>query len=242
MTKTLGVRQKIGSRTCQGLNRRLAIRSEAVRWCSAASGTPASHAAPAWISLVCDTVRQAQSVPAPRARCFFQGQRPLATPPRQWRSLRLARRLCPTSKAFPAYSASVRSIASAREARRAPALAGAMPHRADKRLQRFPDAVCTPRETRPPPLAIARNWRKPGPAPDEVRATRAAGAAPPDILSRLAAFGAGQNSFPRAPDARARNPDEWSASCQSRPWIAGRLRGRGNTTNPDRPGAVRAPL
>src|SRR5258705_1709273 len=147
MTKTLGVRHKIGSRTSQGLNRRLAIRSEAVRWCSAASGTPASHAAPAWISLVCDTVRQAQSVPAPRARCFFQGQPPLATPPRQWRSLQLARRLCPTSKAFPAYQASVHSIASAQEARRAPALAGATPHQAGKRPQRFPDAVCTRRET-----------------------------------------------------------------------------------------------
>src|SRR5258707_28186 len=242
MTKTLGVRHKIGSRTSHGLNRGLAIRSEAVRSCSAASGTPASHAAPAWISLVCDIGRQVQSAPARQVRCFFQGQPPLATPPRQWRSLQLARRLCPTSKAFPAYQASVHSIASAREARRAPALAGATPHRTDKRLQRFPGAVCTPRETRPPPLAIARSWHKPGRVPNEVRATLAAGAAPPGILSRLAAFGGGQNSFPQGPDARARNPDEWPASYQWRPWITGRSHGRGNTTNPDRPGAVRAPL
>src|SRR5258706_7078179 len=242
MTKTLGVRHKIGSRTSQGVNPRIAIRSEAVRWCSAASGTAASHAALAWIFLVCDTVRQAQSVLAPRARCFFQGQPPLATPPRQWRSLQPAWQPCPTSKAFPAYPASVHSIASAREVRRAPALAGATPHPAGKRPQRFPGAVCTPRETRPPPLSIARSWHKPGRAPDGVRATLAAGAAPPDILSRLGAFGAGQNSFPQGPDARARNPDEWPASYQSRPWTAGRSSGRGNTTNPDRPGAVRAPL
>src|SRR5713101_893687 len=227
MVTTPSRRYKWMSKYAGGPGRGQAIRNAAVRWCPEASGTPASRAAPARISLVCDTGRQGQSGPAPQARCFFQVQLPLATLPRQWRCLQPATRLCPTSIASPAYQASVHSIVSAQEARRALSLAGATLHPAGRRPQRYPGATCTPREIRPPPLAIARSWHKPGRVPNGVPVALAATATLPDTPSRPAASGAGRNSFPQAPDAPAQNPDGWQANYLWRPSIAGRSRGRG---------------
>src|SRR5580704_9435909 len=161
-------------------------------------------------------------------------------PARLSQRLRPARQLCPGSRVSPAYRASVDLISSIQAVRRALCLAGATPHPAGTRPRRSPAAICTLPETQPPPLAIARSLHTPARAPNEGQATLAAAAAPPDIPSRLAAFGGERNSFQQAPGGPARNPDELRAKYQSRPWRAGRSRGQGSTTNPGRRDAARA--
>src|SRR5579863_1530618 len=101
-----------------------------------------------------------------------------------------------------------------------------MPRPDGRRLRRCLVGAWSRREILPRLLAIALNWRRPGLARGEGPADRDEDGWLPEIPFRLAAFGAGRNSFPRELDGRVRNRDGQRSTRRWNSWTAGRWRGR----------------
>src|SRR6266404_1664844 len=204
--------------------------------CSGAAETLAFHAALAASCLASDRGPPVRNAPARRAKFPSRVRSPSSTPSQRSEHRRSTKPLCPANRVFLAYLASYHSSASAPQAPRWLSPAGAMQHLNGKRPRRCLAAAWSRRETRLPLLAIERSWRRPDRVPNGRQAGRGAGAAPHDILFRLEAFDAGQSSFRRAPDVRARSPDGRREAYRWRPWRGVHWRGRDSRANRGRRG------